>query len=209
MRATLHALRAIISPGLLAMSVLIASLLAAPAAIAQGKNEHATPAYAEEQTMLQVEADSRVPDPGLRSTDSGRVHVDRHYLGQYGTKEGNVIVQRGGNTWRNLRNGPLATLAGVILLGVPLAIFVFFKTVGPAPPPAPSGRQLKRFNRWERQVHWVTAFAFVALGVTGIVIMYGKKLFLPWMGHDVFSWVAIIGSTCTTSSARCSCCARS
>jgi len=187
MRATSNALRAMLCLGLFVLGVLILS-----DARADGKNRHATPAYAEEQTMLQVEADSRVPEPGLLSTDSGRVHMDRHYLGQYGSKEGNVIVQRGGNTWRHLRNGPLATLAGFILLGVPLAIFVFYKTIGPATPPAESGRKLQRFNRWERQVHWATAFAFIALAITGIVIMYGKKLFLPWMGHDVFSWVAII-----------------
>lgn len=207
MRATFNALRVIPRPGTKALPVLpmpmlmpmlvlivllLAGALATPGAWAQGKNERATPAYAEEQTMLQVEGDARVPDPGLLSTDSGRVHVDRHYLGQYGSKEGNVIVQRGGNTWRHFRNGPLATLAGFILLAVPLAILVFFKTIGPAPPPAPSGRKLKRFNRWERQVHWATAFAFVALGITGIVIMYGKNIFLPWMGHNVFSWVAII-----------------
>ena len=187
MRTTFKALRAILCLVLFMLGVLLA-----PAAAAQGKNERATPAYAEEQTMLQVEADSRVPDPGLLSTDSGRVHMDRHYLGQYGTREGNVIVQRGGNTWRHLRNGPLATLAGFILLGVPLAIFVFYKTIGPATPPAESGRKLQRFNRWERVVHWATAFAFVALGITGIIIMYGKKIFLPWMGHDVFAWVAIV-----------------
>jgi len=156
------------------------------------ENQRAKPAYAEEQTMLQIEADSRVPEPGLLSTDSGRVHMDRHYLGQYGNKEGNVIVQRGGNTWRHLRNGPLATLAGFILLAVPLAIFVFYRTIGPANQVAESGRKLKRFNRWERQVHWATAFSFIALGVTGIIIMYGKNIFLPWMGHNLFSWVAII-----------------
>jgi len=186
MRATSNALRAILCLGLLLLGVMMA-----PGAPAQGKNERATPAYAEEQTMLQIEADSRVRDPGLSSTDSGRVHMDRHYLGQYGSKEGNVIVQRGGNTWRHLRNGPLATLAGFLLLGVPLAIFVFYKTIGPATPPAESGRKFQRFNRWERQVHWATAFAFVALGITGIIIMYGKNIFLPWMGHNVFSWVAI------------------
>ena len=187
MQATSNALRAMLCLALFMLGVLLL-----PSARAEGKHQHATPAYAEEQTMLQIEADSRVPDPGLLSSDSGRVHMDRHFLGQYGSTEGNVIVQRGGNTWRHLRNGPLATLAGLLLLGVPLAIFVFYKTIGPAPPPAESGRKLKRFNRWERQVHWATAFAFVALGITGIVIMYGKNIFLPWMGHNVFSWVAII-----------------
>ena len=163
-----------------------------PAAWAGVPNKDAKPAYAEEQTMLQIEADSVVKEPGLGNASSGRVHMDRHFLGQYGATEANVIVQRGGNTWRHLRNGPLATIAGFILLGVPLLIFVFYKAVGAAKEVAPSGRRIKRFTAWERHVHWATAYSFIALAITGIIIMYGKKIMLPWMGHDLFSWFAII-----------------
>ncbi len=55
-----------------------------------------------------------------------------------------------------------------------------------------SGRRLHRFNRWERTVHWATAFAFILLSITGIIIMFGKNIMLPWMGHTLFSWIAII-----------------
>ena len=116
MRANLMLLRA--------MLVLLAALVL-PSSWAGVPNERAEPAYAEEQTMLQIEGDSRVPEPGLNQAASGRVHLDRHFLGQYGDNEANVIVQRGGNTWRHLRNGPLATIAGIILLVVPLLIFIF------------------------------------------------------------------------------------
>ena len=182
MRANLIALRAILA--------LLCALVLSPA-WAGVPNKDAKPAYAEEQTMLQVEADSRVPEPGLFSSDSGRVHMDRNFLGQYGEKEANVIVQRGGNTWRLLRNGPIATVTGIILLAVPFLLFVFYKAVGPAPLQM-SGRRIHRFNAWERAVHWATAFSFVALAITGILIMFGKVILLPWMGHDVFSWFAII-----------------
>jgi len=155
-------------------------------------NKDAKPAYAEEQTLLQIEGDSVVPEPGMANSASGRVHMDRHFLGQYGATEANVIVQRGGNTWRHLRNGPLATIAGFILLGVPLLIFVFYKMVGGAKEVPPSGRRIKRFTAWERHVHWATAYSFIALAISGVIIMYGKKIMLPWMGHDVFSWFAII-----------------
>jgi len=156
-------------------------------------NKKAVPAYAEEQTMLQVEGDSRVREPGLDSAASGRVHIDRHYLGQYGTTEANVIVQRGGNTWRTLRNGPLALISGTILLAVPLLIFVFYKAFGPARvEPSPSGRRVHRFSAWERAVHWATAYSFIALAITGIVILFGKNILMPWMGHTLFSWIAII-----------------
>ena len=154
-------------------------------------NKNAVPAYAEEQTMLQVEADSKVPEPGYLSSDSGRVHVDRHYLGQYGSKEGNVIVQRGGNSWRVLRNGPFATIAGTLLVLALLAIAVFYKAVGPARVETPeSGRRIVRFTSWERTTHWATAISFLLLAATGLIIMFGKVIFLPWMGHDLFSTIA-------------------
>jgi len=183
MRANLIAVRAMLA--LLMALLFSASWAGVP-------NKDAKPAYAEEQTMLQVESDSNVREPGLGDSASGRVHLDRHYLGQYGTTEANVIVQRGGNTWRLLRNGPIALLTGTVLLAVPLLLFVFYKVVGPAHTPAPSGRRIGRFNTWERGVHWATAYSFIALALTGIVIMFGKKIFMPWMGHTLFSWVAII-----------------
>jgi formate dehydrogenase subunit gamma len=173
------------------LALLLALLL--PAAWAGVPNKHATPAYAEEQTLLQVEADSRVPEPGFLSPHSGRVHVDRHFLGQYGEEEQNVIVQRGGNTWRTWRNGPLATISGTLLLVVPLIIFLFYQSIRSTLPPLPaSGRRLVRFTSWERTIHWATAISFVVLSITGLIIMFGKVLLLPWMGHDFFSWVAII-----------------
>lgn len=173
-----------------ALALVLALML--PAAWAGVPNEKAKPAYAEEQTLLQIEGDSVVPEPGLLDSASGRRHMDRNYLGDYGGNEATVILQRGGNTWRHLRNGPLATIAGFILLAVPLLILVFYKAVGAAKEPPSSGRRIKRFTAWERHVHWATAYSFIALAITGIIIMYGKNIMLPWMGHDLFSWVAII-----------------
>lgn len=202
MRANLSAHRALAARPLLPLllsrlSGLLALLALALAMMSPASagvpNEKAKPAYAEEQTVMQIERDSVVPEPGLLDAASGRVHMDRNYLGDYGARgELNVILQRGGNTWRHLRNGPIATIAGIILLAVPLLIFVFYRAVGPAREEPATGRRIKRFSAWERQVHWATAYSFIALAITGIIIMYGKLIFLPWMGHTVFSWVAII-----------------
>jgi formate dehydrogenase subunit gamma len=173
------------------LALLLALLL--PTAWSAVPNRHATPAYAEEQTMLQVEADSRRPEPGYLSSDSGRGHIDRHYLGQYGSQEGDVILQRGGNTWRVWRNGPLATISGTIMVLALLAIALFYRIAGPARIDGPeSGRRIERFNAWERSIHWATAISFVLLAVTGLTILFGKLLLLPWMGHDVFAVLAYI-----------------
>lgn len=175
---------------LMFLCVIVATMVALSAQAAV-PHKDAVPAYAEEQTILQAEKD--VPEPGWGSAASGRVHMDRHFLGQYGASEGNVILQRGGNTWRSLRNGPIATIAGILLLVVPLLIFGVYAMSGPARLEHPeTGRTIKRFSTWDRLVHWATAISFLVLALTGLIIMFGKKLFIPLIGHEAFSWLAII-----------------
>jgi formate dehydrogenase subunit gamma len=48
-----------------------------------------------------------------------------------------------------------------------------------------------RFNAFERFVHWLTAVSFVALGLTGLNITFGKKLLLPLIGPELFSDVSL------------------
>jgi formate dehydrogenase subunit gamma len=184
MQANLIAVRAL-------LALLLALLL--PGAMAGVPNDRAHPAYAEEQTMLQAEADSRRAEPGLASSQSGRVHMDRHYLGEYGATEADVIVQRGGNTWRVLRNGPAATIFGSLLVLALLAVFVLHLVVRPSRLDTPeTGRRIVRFSAWERGVHWATAISFLALAFTGLILFFGKNLLLPWMGHDVFAGLAYV-----------------
>ena len=189
MRASFPSIPASVRAWLLGLMLLF-GMAAAQAGV---PNNRAEPAYAEEQTMLQIEADSKVPEPGLTDKSSGRVHIDRHYLGQYGSTEANVIVQRGGNFWRLWRNGPIATIMGSLLVLMLVGIFVFYRLVGPARTDAPdTGRRIQRFNGWERWVHWATAISFIILAVTGLLITFGKKLLIPLLGHDVFAFFAYV-----------------
>lgn len=160
-------------------------------------HESAVPAYAEEQTILQAEQGA--PEPGFSSPKSGRHDFDRHYIIPPGNKsqsdqlESMVILQRGGNTWRVLRNGPLAAISGTLMILMLLAIFGFYNLVGPARLSRPeSGRQMRRFSGWDRLVHWATAISFLLMAITGLIILFGKKLILPWLGHSAFSWLAVI-----------------
>ncbi len=170
---------------------LICALLLAVPVLAEVPHKDAKPAYAEEQTILQTERNS--PGQGFDSPASGKVHMDRHYLGQYGANEGTVILQRGGNTWRLLRNGPIAMASGFLLLVTPLLILGFYLGFGPdRPAQHETGRRIERFSRWQRWVHWSTAYSFLALAFTGLVILFGKKVLLPWMGNDIFAWFAML-----------------
>ncbi|GAB3538145.1 formate dehydrogenase subunit gamma [Noviherbaspirillum agri] len=155
-------------------------------------HESAKPAYAEEQTILQSE--QGLPQPGFGSAASGRQHFDRHFIIPPGfMNEQDVILQRGGNTWRNLRNGPFATVSGTVLLVVPFLIFLFYKAVGPIRMErGETGQHIQRFTNWQRLIHWATAITFITLAITGIITLFGKQIMLPWMGHEVFSWFAVI-----------------
>ncbi len=43
-----------------------------------------------------------------------------------------------------------------------------------------SPRTVKRFGLWERATHWMTSISFIGLALTGLVIAFGKTLFLPF-----------------------------
>lgn len=145
----------------------------------------------EEQTISEHEQMGRSPGPLLPA--SGKQHFDRHYLGAYGLNERTVILQRGGNTWRHLRNGPLALATGSVLLAMPLLIAAFYFLVGPLVlNGAPAGRAIERFTLWQRVLHWATAMSFFALALSGFLIMFGKRMLLPWLGHDAFFAVAMV-----------------
>lgn len=180
-----------ILPLALFLALLLAFILPL-AALAAVPHEDAKPAYAEEQTILQTE--QGLPEPGLGSAASGRNHFDRHFIVPFGfMPEQDVILQRGGNTWRLLRNGPMAAIAGTLLLVVPLLIYGFYRAVGPAVADRPdSGRRIERFSAWDRLIHWATAIAFIILALSGLIVLFGKQVLLPWMGHTAFFWVAVI-----------------
>ncbi|WP_426107596.1 formate dehydrogenase subunit gamma [Massilia sp. TSP1-1-2] len=170
---------------------LICMLLALSAGQAGARGGPSPRDYPEEQTISEHEQNGR--NPGPLSAASGQQHVDRHYLGDYGLHERDVILQRGGNTWRLLRNGPLALATGSVLLATPLLIAAFYLLVGPlVVSGAPAGVTLQRFTLWQRLLHWSTALSFLVLAVSGLTIMFGKKLVLPWLGHDAFANVALV-----------------
>jgi formate dehydrogenase subunit gamma len=104
----------------------------------------------------------------------------------------NRLIQGAGREWRAFRNGPLTQMGGWLLVITLALIAVFYlikgtiKTHG-----APTGRMIERFNAVERASHWVMAISFVFLALTGIVILFGKHIVLPWLGYTGFSWLTV------------------
>jgi formate dehydrogenase subunit gamma len=108
-------------------------------------------------------------------------------------RETNILIQPEGQTWRALRNSQVSVYAGWALVVVVLAIaaFYFWKGTMQLHEP-PTGRRIRRFTNWQMAIHWTTAYAFVTLAITGLIIVFGKNVLLPVLGYTLFSWLAIL-----------------
>ena len=107
--------------------------------------------------------------------------------------ETNRLIQSTGREWRAFRNGPLTRYGGYFFALVLAVLTVFYLVRGPLRLHGqPTGRVIERFNAVERASHWVTAISFVLLAISGIVILWGKHVILPWLGYSGFSWLTIV-----------------
>lgn len=107
-------------------------------------------------------------------------------------RETGVLIQSEGQTWREVRNGPLTLFAGIALAVVFLGILLFYWIKGPIVLHEPkTGRLIVRFGAWERLIHWTTAITFLILAFTGLAILFGRHVLIPIVGHDIFGWIAI------------------
>ena len=52
-----------------------------------------------------------------------------------------------------------------------------------------TGRKIERFTSVERLAHWTMAYSFVALAISGILILFGKHFVLPLIGSTLFGWL--------------------
>lgn len=144
-------------------------------------------AEADDQARRQVEQPLNNA-PVWREVRSGEAHST-----QVQGVESGVLVQSGGETWRALRNGPITLYGGILLLVVPFLILGFYLSKGPIKVHGPlTGRLIQRFTVWERVVHWSLALTWLVLGLTGIVLLFGKWFLLPVVGYTAFSWLAIL-----------------
>lgn len=128
------------------------------------------------------------PSEAKRKAESGASGITQSRM-----RDAAVFQLDAGHWWRAIRNGPVTFYGGWLLALLPVLILGFYAVFGPITlHDAPSGRFIQRFTLPERVMHWTTAILFVVLALTGIIILFGKHLIIPLIGHGPFSWVAII-----------------
>lgn len=103
----------------------------------------------------------------------------------------NVLVQSGGENWRQFRDSPLLNKLPWAIVGMAalLLLYHIFHGKNRLSAGRLSGRMVPRWNVFERLVHWVTASSFILLAITGLSMLLGKKLLIPVLGKAGFaSW---------------------
>jgi len=99
-----------------------------------------------------------------------------------------------GEAWRQFRNGPVTFYGGWLVLFVLIAIAALYFTKGPVKLHEPlSGRKILRFTLNERVIHWSVAISFCILGLSGLLMLFGKHILLPVIGYTLFAWLTALG----------------
>ena len=108
-------------------------------------------------------------------------------------RETNVLVQSWGETWRQIRNGPVTFWGGWLVVLVLVAIAAFYFVFGPVKLHGrPTGRLIRRFSSLDQVLHWTVAISFSVLGLSGLLMLFGKHVVLPVFGYTLFAWLAAL-----------------
>lgn len=116
------------------------------------------------------------------------------YTAASGPYTTNVLIQNGGQNWRQLRNGPVAGFGAWILAIAVGAIILFTIVRGRIRlrHEATSGRTVERWNLGERVLHWYVAVLFIVLAITGLSMLFGREVLIPLLGYGGFSaWATV------------------
>jgi formate dehydrogenase subunit gamma len=121
-----------------------------------------------------------------------RKEGQEHYTSIKGRETG-VLVQSAGETWRQIRNGPVTFYGGWLVVIVTLIVAAIYFAMGPVKlHDKATGRMIERFSLPERWAHWVMGISFVVLGITGLIILFGKFVLLPVIGYTLFAWLSAL-----------------
>jgi len=145
------------------------------------------------QSDVQAQRERQVTQPGNNAPVWRDVRSGQAGYSSLPGREMGVLVQSSGETWRQIRNGPVTFYGGWLIVVVALIIAAVYFAKGPVKlHEKPTGRLLHRFSSLEQIVHWTTAISFVVLGISGLIMLFGKYLLLPIIGYTLFAWLTAL-----------------
>jgi formate dehydrogenase subunit gamma len=146
------------------------------------------------QSAQQQQQERRLEQPGNNAPVWREVRSGNQGYSSLPAREAGVLVQSAGETWRQIRNGPVTFYGGWLVVVVALILAAIYFALGPVKlHDKPTGRTIERFTLLERWAHWVMAISFVVLGITGLIMLFGKYVLLPVIGYTLFAWLTALG----------------
>jgi len=104
-----------------------------------------------------------------------------------------ITMTTAGEAWRQFRNGPITFIGGWMVVLVLAVIAAIYFILGPIKThDQPTGRLLLRFTVIERWAHWIMGISFVVLGISGLIMLFGKHVLLPVFGYTLFAWLTAL-----------------
>jgi len=182
--------------------LLVALAVALPASAQQPAAPAQPPAA---QDPIKAQQQRAVDQPGNNAPVWREVRSGQPNFVSIPGREAGVLVQpqarfpgqegmtTAGEAWRKFRNGPITFYGGWLVVLVAAILAAIYFTMGPIKlHDKPSGRMIERFTLAERWAHWTVAISFCVLGVSGLIILFGKHVLLPVIGYTLFAWLTAL-----------------
>ena len=100
----------------------------------------------------------------------------------------NVFMIDSGETFRQVRMGPVSTFLPLFLGFMALAMLgLHLYTGGGEKPGNPSGKRLPAWSLFDRILHWYVAVLFLMLAITGLSLLFGRAVLIPLLGPEGFA----------------------
>jgi len=168
-----------------ACAAALALFLAAGVGTAQAQTSSSTNAQAQQERSDTQPGNNAPVWREVRSGNEGYTSLPGREMG--------VLVQSAGETWRQIRNGPVTFYGGWLLVIAVLVLAALYFSLGPVKlHDKPTGRMVERFSPVERWAHWSTAITFVVMALTGLIMLFGKHVLLPVLGYTLFAWLSML-----------------
>ncbi len=105
--------------------------------------------------------------------------------------DSNILINPQGDEWARFRVGTLVKFASITLLVIVVFLLLHYTIGGKIKiEGGRSGNMLPRFSDFERVVHWTLAIIFLFLAITGLMLLFGRSVMIPLLGHELFSLLA-------------------
>jgi formate dehydrogenase subunit gamma len=163
---------------------LVCMLGLVPVAAAQQKGGPVNPTARSVQEKQLLEA--LKPETGGTAAIRGRITIPDKRAGN--------LIQPQGRDWRAQHQETVPMVGMIAVLGMLALVILFYFVRGRVRVEGGfSGQTVTRFAFVDRFAHWLTAVSFIALGLTGLNMTFGKRIVLPIIGPEAFTSLSQLG----------------